>query len=435
VPPVRIHWVSPIPPQETDIAHYTRRILPALSRQAEVILWTDTPGWDPELEEFATVRLFDPKADVPMDLTPNAMADPEDGSTIDAVFHHIGNSWVFHGGILELASKVPGTIVLHDLAIQEFLRDLIHNDLFDKRRYHEAMARHHGQSGKEAAWHILDHGPTPDMLDKMPMFQIALDHATGALCHTPAGFDMVRDSHLVPTYYADLPFAVGPEIDAARASGGPLRLVQFGHIGPNRRLESVLEALSAVQKDIPFVFDVFGKIWDTDYIQGLIQELGIADRVRLRGFAPEPDLDAALQSAHLVFNLRFPTMGEASGSQVRIWNASAAAVVTDLGWYASLPDDCVIKIPLETEKPALIETLHRLHADRDLSARIGTAGRARFLARHTPEHYTQAIIEIARNSGRDAHECLMVDTAHNFLETCGPQAKQLCAERFITLLD
>jgi len=431
---VRIHWVSPLPPQETDIAHYTRRILPALAAKAEVVLWTDTPGWDTELERFASVRLFDAEAAVPMDFASLPRGKEGTPAPVEAVFHHIGNSWVFHAAILGLARRVPGTVVLHDLAIQEFLRDIVHNDLFDGNLYREAMIRYHGEAGRTAAEHILDGGPTPDMLERMPMFEIALDHAAAALCHTPAGFERVKDSGLVPVYHADLPFAVSPDTGAERAPDGPLRLVQFGHIGPNRRLEQVLEAWSVVRDEVPFVFDVFGRIWDDGYILSRTRDLGIAERVHFRGFAPEAELDAALKSAHLVFNLRFPTMGEASGSQVRIWNASATAVVTDLGWYASLPDDCVLKIPLDDERPALIETLRTLAADRSLYTRIGTAGRARLLDRHTPEHYADAIVQIARYAEKDARERLLIDRIRNIICHTDPVARSLYTERLIDLI-
>ena len=51
-----IHWVSPLLPAETDIAHYTRRILPALCARADVTLWTDATTWDRELDRFCHGR-------------------------------------------------------------------------------------------------------------------------------------------------------------------------------------------------------------------------------------------------------------------------------------------------------------------------------------------------------------------------------------------
>lgn len=427
--PVRIHWVSPLPPQQTDIAHYTKRVLPAFAQRAEIVLWTDTPGWDRELEDFATVRLFDPEAALPMDMRGFG------AEATDVVFHHIGNSWVFHAGILKLAHRVPGIVVLHDLAIQEFLRDLIHNGLLDPELYHQAMTRHHGEAGTGAAHSILEHGPMPEQLDRMPMFQFTLSNASSALCHTPAGFEQVAATGLLPIYHADLPFAPGEIADAARDPDGPLRLVQFGHIGPNRRLEPILEALAQVRGTVDFHFDIFGKVWDEAYIGERAASLGIADRVHFRGFAPEAELDEAIRAAHLVFNLRFPTMGEASGSQLRIWNAAAAAVVTDLGWYAAMPDDTVLKIPLEREIPALKETLRRLNDDRSIGTSIGESGRKRLLSHHTPERYADAILQIARGSEVDARQHLLLRSATAALGGTSPESRALYAERLTALAE
>ena len=132
------------------------------------------------------------------------------------------------------------------------------------------------------------------------------------------------------------------------------------------------------------------------YLSDRLEETGLECRVEVHGFVPEPELDAKLAEAHLVFNLRYPTMGEASGSQLRIWNAAAAAVVTDLGWYGSLPDDTVFKIPLEGEITALQDLIRRINADRSLGAALGQAGRFR-LAR--PPH-SRALCSGHRPCGR-----------------------------------
>lgn len=411
--PLRIHWVSPLPPQQTDIAHYTRRMLPALAERAEIVLWTDEEGWDVDLERFARVRLFDPSAHIPMDLRGFS---GEAGNHVDAVFLNIGNSHIFHSGILKLARRVPGIVVIHDLAIQEFLGNAIRHGMLDARLYHEAMARHYGRAGHLAARQILENGVSPELLDRMPMFEIALDRATAALCHTPGGFERIAGTGLVPTYHADLPFAVGPPVEATRARHGPLRLVQFGHISPNRRLDPILEALGRIRHEIDFVFDIFGKLWDPRHVAKKAAEHGIARRIRFRGFVPEPELDAAIREAHLVFNLRFPTMGEASGSQLRIWNASAAAVVTDLGWYGSIPEETVVKIPLESEVASLVRTLKRLDADRAAFGRIGAAGRARLVSHHAPDRYAEALVACARHAEADARERLFVDAASRVLD-------------------
>jgi hypothetical protein len=202
---------------------------------------------------------------------------------------------------------------------------------------------------------------------------------------------------------------------ADRARQGPLKFVQFGYIGLNRRLLEVLEALAPLRNDVDFRFDIMGKVWDPHPVLKRIHELGLEDRVTIHGFVAEPELDARLAEAHLVFNLRYPTMGEASGSQLRIWNASAASVVTDLGWYGTLDNDTVFKIPLEGEADALRKLVRRLNADRTLGTRIGAAGRARLEARHAPARYARAITHVALQAPRDAHDAVLARQSRHVL--------------------
>lgn len=407
---VRIHWVSPLPPQQTDIAHYTRRILPDLCSRADVVLWTDAEHWDKELESFAPVRRFHADAPVPMDM--RSLPRSADG---EAIFLHIGNSWVFHSGIVKMARRMPGTIVLHDLAIQELLRDMVFNELLDAGDYHAEMTRWHGAAGADDARRVFAHGPVAtDILEHKPLFEATMRHAVSVLCHTDPAFEAVVARKFVPAYHLELPFAMGPDASSTRAKDGPLKLVQFGHIGRNRRLEQVLEVLPSLAAEIDFVFDIYGKVWDEAFIMRKAENLGLGGRVRIHGFVDEPVLDAALREAHLVFNLRYPTMGEASGSQLRIWNAAALAAVTDLGWYASLPPDTVAHIPLDKEAESLADLLRKIATDRRYGEAIGEAGRRR-LAAHSPALYADGIVAIATRYAEDARMALLSEAARSLL--------------------
>lgn len=409
----RTHWVSPLPPVETDIAHYTARILPELVDRCDLTLWTDAATWSRDLDAHCEVRRFDPDHVFPGEFAragrrPNAP---------DAVFIHIGNSWVFHSGLIRLARRIPSIIVLHDLAIQEMLFESILNNLLPKEVYVSEMARWYGPRGQLLATGVLNGEIRPaELAEEMPGFEIALDRAASIIVHTPAAYDAVAKKGGLPVYLLDLPFRpslVAPP--AQRASDGPLRLMQFGHIGPNRRLTQVLQALAPLRDEIPFQFDIMGNVWDPPFIQRRIDELNLTDRVKIYGFVAEEQLDAQLAAAHLVFNLRHPTMGEASGSQLRIWNASAAAAVTDLGWYGSLPDETVFKVPLDREELALQDILRRIAADRNLCAGLGSAGRARFEVRHSPERYADGVAWVAAQIAPDAAAAVKARVARGVL--------------------
>ncbi|WPZ31654.1 glycosyltransferase (plasmid) [Sulfitobacter sp. OXR-159] len=384
-----IHWISPLPPAETDIAHYTARILPALSSHAEVILWTDADTWDLDLERYCTVKSFNPDTVLPRDFTA-----ARSGDGLEVLFLNIGNSWVFHAGILRMAQRIPSVVVLHDLAIQELMIEAVKGGEWRASAYLAGMEKWHGSSGVAAGRACMNRSEQGSVISKeIPGFELVLEKALGVVTHTKIAQEAVqhRLPHL-PCQMLPLPFEVGPKPSEMRTSTGPLRLLQFGWIGPNRRLEQVLDALAEMPTDFDYRLDVMGKLWNPDLIYNKIDQLNLSDRVHLHGFVPEPVLEDALRQTHLALNLRHPSMGEASGSQLRIWNAGTSAAVTREGWYAELPEEVVYFIDQESESVQLQELFAKLNADRKSAGASGAAGRAYFETHHAPDTYAQGIV-------------------------------------------
>lgn len=439
----RLHWVCPLPPAETDIAHYTRRILPELTERADVTLWTDARGWDAELERFCPVRHLEPAHVVPrMMQTPGA--GPDRPGTL---FIHIGNAWVFHADLLALTRRMPSVVILHDLNIQEMLFDAMWNDRLDSGLYRQVMRAWYGAGIDEKIDAVFAGRQTPGQLGHdHPGFELATGHAVAVLTHTRGTFETVSRRGHVPVYRLDLPFrttgtagvtdTAGPTgaATARRAESGPLRLLQFGYIGPNRRLLQVLEAVAGLAGEIDFVFDIVGKVWDPECIDRQCRTLGISERVRLHGYLPEAELDGLLARAHLVFNLRHPTMGEASGSQLRIWNAAAASAVSDEGWYGELPCASVFHIPHDGERAALEGLLRQLADDRAIGQSRGRAGHQRLQTHHDPGSYADGLVEIATAFGRDARDALVARAARRLVRTRPKQGDGLVRDRLAALL-
>jgi glycosyltransferase involved in cell wall biosynthesis len=418
---VTVHWVSPLPPAPTDIGHYTLRIIRELSASADVVVWTDAEHWDSELESICRVRRLDPDRIVAGDF-----GVASSGKSRDAVFIHIGNSWVHHSGFLRLAHRVPSVLVLHDFALQELFVDAVQNGQFPRPTYQLEMARWYGEEGYRLSTELLAgrvsaYGVVADM----PGFECALGRSVSVLCHTSAGLQRVARRGLIPCYGLDLPFKAGSLRGHRRSGDGPLRLAQFGYIGPNRRLEQILEALGELVGRIDFDFRIFGHVWDTERIERLIDKLGLRERARIVGFVDEITLDEELSSADLVFNLRYPTMGEASGSQLRIWNASAASIVSDEGWYRDLPKDSVFIAPVVGEKEFLKDTLVSAAEDRELLRKMGENGRRHLTERHQPERYVQGILEIAQRFDEDVSSALITRALSGLFRELGPEGSTI----------
>ena len=79
-------------------------------------------------------------------------------------------------------------------------------------------------------------------------------------------------------------------------------------------------------------------------------------------YVEEERLWALMAACDACVLLRAPTMGETSGSAIRTLSLGKPLVVSDLGWFAELPDDVALKVPVggDEEIAALVAALERL---------------------------------------------------------------------------
>ena len=382
---MRINWFSPLPPAATDIAHFTQRTLGALAARARVTLWTDQAEYDKRLEKLAKVRRFR-----------GAEINWTEFNRADISFYNIGNNPLFHGGIWQMSQRAPGVVVLHDLRLHHFFDGLYRDQWGDRAGYLALMEKHYGPQSRPDAEQCYGASASNinEMAERYPLTAAACSGALGVLTHTCEAFELLKICAQQPIAYAPLPFAATP-VQPKRAVGPPYRLIAFGYLGRNRRLAQIFAALGGMPEKAQFRLDIYGAVADRAEVEDEINEQGLRGITKLHGFAPENKLDAALKTAHLAFNLRYPTMGEASGSQLRIWAHSLPALVTKTGWYATLPENTVAVVRPEREISDIRQHLRDFLAAPERFAALGEKGLQLLQTEHSPETYADTLLEIA----------------------------------------
>jgi len=390
---MKINWFSPLPPARTDIAHYTTRVLPALTELAEVTLWTDQSDWDQSLTKQVAVRSYRLGKIPWVEL-----------NRADANFYNIGNNPLFHSSIWQISRLHAGIVVLHDLRLHHFFDDIFRVNWRDLDSYLAVMESYYGEAGRLDASECF-HGNARNidhMAEHYPLTQLAVEHQLGVVVHTGEAFDILSRDQDCPLLLAPLPFNAKRNIEASlsKAGGPPYRLIAFGYIGKSRRLLSVLKALADMPERSEFQLDVYGDILDDeDQLRSQIRALDLKQQVHLHGFASEKKLDEALGQAHLSINLRYPTMGEASGSQLRIWSHGLPSLVSQVGWYSSLPAETVAFVRTDENEIGDIQLhLRALLKEPKRFEEMGRLGRRVLEAEHAPARYVQAILELAKQS-------------------------------------
>lgn len=377
---MKIAIFSPLPPEKTDIANYTMRIVN-------------------QLKAFHTIELYTHQSHIEIndcDMLINRYNNVDDIdweklNGFDHVLYNIGNNALYHENIWRISQRKSGLIILHDQCLHEFFFQVLYKNNGDSEEYLNWMEYFYGSKGEEEAKRFLSGERTiEEMSDLYPFTELALINAFGIITHTNDLQEFVESIDSIPSMKLNLPYDVTVQKTTKINKPVTIRLLIFGFINPNRRLDQILEVLSEIELS-DWYLDIVGQLWDFSHIYNKLKELGIQEKVHFHGFLDEDSLDQHIASSDLIFNLRYPTMGEASGSQLRIWNQGIASLVTNVGWYSELPEDTVIKVNLENEKEDVKKHITSLFHNPENYYNIGENGRSYLIENHSVSNYVKKL--------------------------------------------
>jgi glycosyltransferase involved in cell wall biosynthesis len=380
---VKLNLFSPLPPTRSDIARLTVHMSPHLAREAELIIWSSEPEWEFKPPGGVTVRHYELQRPPWREI-----------NQADATFYQMGNDPRYHHAIWRMSQQHPGIVILHDLMMQHFFSGLVFHDRgMNRRQYLELVERHHGIKGRVLAEaHLQGLLATEELAQRCPLTEAATENALAVVVHSDAVYAALpEDTSVVLS-----PLCVGMEMPAIERSptAEPYHISVFGFLGPNRKLPLLLRALATFPERERFRLDIFGTMDGQEKMHQLVCRLGIAEIVTLHGFVSPSELDAALRGTDLVVNLRDPSMGEASGSQLHLWQYALPSLVTRRAWYATLPEDTVAFVRPEHEVEDIQRHLTAFLANPETYRELGRNGRRYVADHHSIESYADALLEV-----------------------------------------
>jgi glycosyltransferase involved in cell wall biosynthesis len=387
---LKINWFSPLPPAQSGIAqNYAMQLLPVLTQSHEVVLWTDQDQVAPEVQRMAHVARYAQDAPPWREINDGAIS-----------IYNLGNHPDLHGGIWQMSVRQPGIVVLHDLRLHDFFFTLWVHQRKDRASYLAALERWYGGEGRRAGEAFCRGGISAEsMAQEFPLTREATRGALGVITHSSRALAELKETPASPIIVLDHPYVAAGESRyrqwlAARRGmpHPPYRLVVLGYLNRNRRLEAVLEALAGIPEREQFRLDVCGQLWDEGHIRTQIERLGLNPLVKLLGFLPDSLVEQKLSTADLAINLRYPSMGESSGSQLQFWDYGLPTLVTRTGWYASLPEDTAAFVRPENEVEDIQSHLRALLTDPGVFRAMGERGR-HSLKNNAPEKYVDEMTQ------------------------------------------
>jgi glycosyltransferase involved in cell wall biosynthesis len=341
---MRVAFFSPLPPCRSGIADYSETLIEHLKPLVD-------------LEVFSDNRPFD-------------------ASRFDIALYHLGNN-PYHGFVYEAALRHPGVVVMHESNLHHLIADLtIRRDDWDA--YLRACEYEGGPQALAHARRVRALEVGPDY-EGLPMTRRVLESARAAVVHSQfmvdemhaAGFDgpVARIPHgaWIPESGRNAwRYRLG--IDEAT----PLIGI-FGFLKPYKRIAESLRAFRRLLRVTPAAKMILvGEPHPEFPLQSLIRTLGLSAAVRVMGFAPIDDFTGYMSACDIVLNLRYPTVGESSGSLLRALGLGRAVLVSGVGAFREFPDDVCLKVPVGAgEEDLIFEYLNLLASRPDVARALG----------------------------------------------------------------
>jgi glycosyltransferase involved in cell wall biosynthesis/SAM-dependent methyltransferase len=346
---MRVAFFSPLPPARSGIADYSEALLAALT----------------------------PLADVEVFSGPHQAFDP---AGFDITVYHVGNNG-YHGYVYETALRHPGVVVMHESNLHHLIADLtIKRDDWDA--YVRECEYEGGTVAREFAEKVRKLEVGPDY-DGVRMTRRILESATGVVVHSRFMRDEVRAAGFTG------PCAVIPHgawIPEADRNGYRFKLGLdeitplvgiFGYLKPYKRIAESLRAFRRLVRLTPNAKMILvGEPHPEFPVEAMIRGMGLGANVRVLGFAPIRDFVGFLGACDIILNLRYPTVGESSGTLLRSLGLGKAVMVSDIGSFAEFADDVCLKIPVGVgEEELIFEYLNLLTSRPEVARQLGERAR------------------------------------------------------------
>lgn len=345
----RVALFTPLPPSKTGTADYGAALAAEMENLTSLTVYEKAPpGFDP--------------------------------GQYDHVVYQIGNN-SYHADIYELALQHPGVVVLHEASVHYLVRSLTLSRGNEKGYLREVMYEVFGNdAGRSAGRHLPIETPQPH---EFLMLRRLLDHSRACIVHSHYAGRLVRLKGFrgpigVVPHGVSLR-TIDPEPyrkDLGLEAGTPLVGV-FGYQRPDKQIWECLAMFKELTESVPGArLLILGERHPQVPVEDGIRDLGLEDRVLIKGFQSLDDFDGFMAACSIVLNLRQTTFGESSGTMMRAFALGKPVIASAIGAVCELPDDVCVRIPRDRHEIRVIgECLKWLISSPAEAAEIGAQAR------------------------------------------------------------
>ncbi len=324
----------------------------------------------------------------------------------DVVVYNIGDHFRFHAGVLGLIDRYPGVCIFHDFYLVNLFRAWCERGL-ERPMANSIVSSIYGEKVANEFWERIGR---PDFEEwsalHAPMTGWVARKALAAVAHAPFYEPLLSEWSAGPVRVIPLAYAASayvPQLQVQRENRR-VRLLPVGTVNPNKRVGAVFHSVAAS----PLLrarceYDIVGDIDapERGRLQSLIDQCGLREVVHLHGAVSDFELRWRYAEADIVCCLRWPALEGSSASCVEAMLHGKAVIVTDTGFYSSIPSDRILKVRPTDEIRDLIEHLEMLVVNSDVRDSLGQRARDWAEVEYAPDLYASRIEPLLEIAARE----------------------------------
>lgn len=346
---MRVGFVSPMPPSSSGIADYSQALSAHLGSLLELTI-ISSPQSLFELGSF------------------------------DLVLYQMGNNGA-HGFVYEMALRHPGVVVMHEANLHHLIAEITIK-CGDWDRYLDEVAYEGGAPALAHALRVRALETAPDY-EGLAMTRRILERSRALIVHSRYMEARMREAGFAGPI-ARIPHGAWTE----PVNGLPYRyqlgleettplLGVFGHLKPYKRLPEILRAFRRLVRVQPRARMILvGEPHPDLPLDSWLERLELHPFVRVLGRVPIEDFAGFMAACDVVLNLRYPSVGETSGTLQRALGLGKCVLVSETAAFCELPDEICMKVPVDrTEEEVLFELLNVAVSRPELRRQLGDAAR------------------------------------------------------------
>lgn len=314
--------------------------------------------------------------------------------------YQIGDNLDFHEGGLYWLSILPGIVCLHDF----YLGNLFFG--WARNRHEKAKNILSYWYESNTAANFFSHSDSKSFIEathkNSPMTEWICSQALGVITHSSWGCDRVLKSCPGPVLV--VPMAFDPPKETQTLSNTKeshenknINLLTIGHANPNKRLESVIEAIGSnpiLKEKVIYRSVGYASDETKEDLIALASKLGV--NFTISGEVSDSELAQAINSCDIVSCLRWPTLEAASGSAIESMLYGKPIIVTNIGFYSEIPDEYVFKVSIENEINDIANALLYSVENRNELFKLGEKAKGWAKNTFNSENYATQIVSLSK---------------------------------------